>query len=196
MTTTTTTTKTTSTGAKVKQTSVITMLDLIGFATEAGKSALAVTSTEASIKTAFEARTKALAGFNTSALSIKNSGVVLVDGRKKGKEAEQTLALKTAFIDSLGDLASDTKQAYYEIFRKVVNTGEKAKGMNKSKDGKRSKADKVKGEKAEGEFINAIVALYNHSEFNTLTKATKTELVNIMIIEGVLEQADFEQAIA
>lgn len=184
-----TTTTTTSTGATVTKKSVITMLDLIGFATEAGKSALAVTSTEASIKTAFEARTKALAGFNTSALSIKNSGVVLVDGRKKaGKDAEQTLALKSAFMDSLGTLAEDTKQAYYEIFRKVVNTGEKTKGMNKSKDGKRgSKVSKKTEEKSEGLFANVLAMVYNHSEFESLSEATQNEIKAILVAEEYLE---------
>jgi hypothetical protein len=188
------TTAKTSQGAKVTKKTVVTLLDIVGFATEAGKASVTVNQQEAILMSVEEAKKKALENFNANALSIKASGYILADGRKQDAN---TKTIRQAFLDSLGDLASDTKQAYYEIFRKVVNTGTKAKGFNKT-EGKRNtkKADKVKGEKAEGEFINAIVAFYNHSEFHTLTKATKTELVNIMIIEGVLDQSDFEQAIA
>jgi hypothetical protein len=190
-----TTVKTTSTGAKVKQTTVITMLDIIGFATEAGTASLSVGKQDGLIESAIEAKKKALEIFNAKALSIKNAGFTLADGRKQDKN---TLAIKSAFTDSLGELSDSTKQNYYEIFRKVVNSGEKAKGMNKTEGGRagKNKAGKVKGEKAEGEFINAIVALYNHSEFTTLSVTTKTELVKIMIAEKVLSQNDFAEAIA
>ena len=184
----------TSQGATVKKTTVVTLLDIVGFATEAGKASVTVNQQDAILVSVAEAKKKALENFNANALSIKSSGYTLADGRKQDAN---TKTIRQAFLDSLGDLASDTKQAYYEIFRKVVNTGTKATGFNKS-EGKRNgkKVSKVKEEKAEGEFINAIIALYNHSEFETLTKATKTELVNIMIIEGRLDQSDFEKAIA
>ena len=165
----------------------------MGFATEAGKASVTVNQQDAILVSVAEAKKKALENFNANALSIKSSGYTLADGRKQDAN---TKTIRQAFLDSLGDLASDTKQAYYEIFRKVVNTGTKAKGFNKSEGKRGSKVSKVKEEKAEGEFINAIIALYNHSEFETLTKATKTELVNIMIIEGRLDQSDFEKAIA
>jgi len=190
-----TTVKTTSTGAKVKQTTVITMLDIIGFATEAGQASLLVGKQDSVIESAIEQKKKALENFNTKALSIKNAGFTLADGRKQDKN---TLAIKTAFTDSLGELSDSTKQNYYEVFRKVVNSGKKASGMNKTEGGRagKNKAGKVKGEKAEGEFINQIVALYNHSEFTTLSVSTKTELVKIMIAHELLSANDFDEAIA
>jgi hypothetical protein len=182
-----TTVTTTSTGAKVKQTTVVTMLDLIGFATEAGAGAIKAGAQDSIIESAMKAKTEALAKFNSNALSIKSSGVILLDGRKKGKEAEQTLALKTAFIDSLGDLAESTKQAYYEIFRKVVNSGEKAKGMNKTEGGRKGKVSKKTESKGEGVFANALAMVYNHSEFDSLSEATQAEIKAILVAEEYLE---------
>jgi len=180
-----TTVTTTSTGAKVKQTSVVTLLDIIGFATEAGASALTIGKQDSMIESAIELKKKALENFNAKALSIKASSYVLADGRKQDAN---TKAIKQAFLDSLGELADTTKQAYYEIFRKVVNTGEKAKGMNKSKDGRKgNKADKAQGEKAEVLFANVLVALYNHSEFESLSEATQAEIKAILVAEECLE---------
>ena len=175
----------TSQGATVKQSTVVTLLDIMGLAGEAGLASLSVGKQDSLIESAIELKKKALEVFNAKALSIKGAGFTLEDGRKQDKN---TLAIKTAFIDSLGDLAKDTKQAYYEIFRKVVNSGEKAKGMNKSKDGRKDKkADKATGEKAETLFANVLVALYNHSEFDTLSESTQNEIIAILKAEECLE---------
>ena len=176
---------TTSQGAKVKQVTVLTLLDIMGLAGDAGASALLIGKDDALLESTYESKKTNLATFNAKALSIKTAGFTLADGRKQDKN---TLAIKTAFIDSLGSLADATKQAYYEIFRKVVNSGEKTKGMNKSKDGRKgSKADKAKGEKAEVLFTNVLVALYNHSEFESLSESTQNEIVAILQAEECLE---------
>jgi len=175
----------TSQGATVKQSTVVTLLDIMGLAGEAGQASLSVGKQDSLIESAIELKKKALEVFNAKALSIKSAGFTLEDGRKQDKN---TLAIKTAFIDSLGDLAKDTKQAYYEIFRKVVNSGKKANSMNKTEGGRKDKkADKATGEKAETLFANVLVALYNHSEFDTLSESTQNEIIAILKAEECLE---------
>lgn len=173
----------TSQGAVVTKKTVVTLLDIVGFATNAGASALAIGKQDSLIESAIELKKKNLESFNASALSIKASGYILADGR--GNDAN-TKTIKEAFLDSLGDLATTTKQAYYEIFRKVVNSGTKAKGMNKTEGKRDSKADKATGEKAEVLFANVLVALYNHSEFESLSQSTQDEIVAILKAEECL----------
>lgn len=174
----------TSQGATVTKKTVVTLLDVVGFATEAGKASLAVSQQDAILMSVEEAKKKALEVFNAQALSIKASGYALADGRKQDAN---TKTIRQAFLDSLGDLADTTKQAYYEIFRKVVNTGTKAKGFNKT-DGKRgSKVSKKSESKPEGSFANALASLYNHSEFESLSEATQAEIKAILVAEEYLE---------
>lgn len=174
----------TSQGATVTKKTVVTLLDVVGFATEAGSSALAVGKQDSILESAIEAKKTALENFNAKALSIKASGYTLADGRKQDAN---TKTIKQAFLDSLGDLADTTKQAYYEIFRKVVNSGTKAKGMNKT-DGKRgNKVSKKTESKGEGSFANVLASLYNHSEFESLSEATQNEIKAILVAEEYLE---------
>ena len=174
----------TSQGATVTKKTVVTLLDIVGFATEAGKASVTVNQQDAILLSVEEAKKKALATFNDKALSIKASGYVLADGRKQDAN---TKTIRQAFLDSLGDLASDTKQAYYEIFRKVVNSGTKAKGFNKSEGKRGSKVSKKTEEKPEALFANVLASLYNHSEFESLSEATQAEIKSILVAEEYLE---------
>lgn len=178
------TTAKTSQGATVTKKTVVTLLDIVGFATEAGKASVTVSQQDAILLSVEEAKKKALEVFNAKALSIKASGYILADGRKQDAN---TKTIRQAFLDSLGDLATDTKQAYYEIFRKVVNTGEKAKGFNKSEGKRGSKVSKKTEGKPEALFANVLASLYNHSEFESLSEATQAEIKSILVAEEYLE---------
>ena len=178
------TTAKTSQGATVTKKTVVTLLDIVGFATEAGKASVTVNQQEAILMSVEEAKKKALENFNANALSIKASGYILADGRKQDAN---TKTIRQAFLDSLGDLKDTTKQAYYEIFRKVVNTGTKAKGFNKTEGKRGNKVSKKTEEKAEGLFANVLAMVYNHSEFESLSEATQAEIKSILVAEEYLE---------
>ena len=162
----------TSQGAKVKTTSEkasLTMLEMIDLVVEAGKQAL-------SYKGADDLKAKALEIINAKGLALHNGGTRLADGRSNDT---QTKALKSAFIDSMGDLKPAYKQNVYELFAKLVNSGKAIKDLNKSRNSKKN------GEgKPEADFDIPVAKVYNHSKFAELSKATQTELKDILAEAG------------
>jgi hypothetical protein len=162
----------TSQGAKVKtisEKSSLTMLEMIDLVVEAGKQAL-------SYKGADDLKAKALEIINAKGLALHNGGTRLADGRSNDA---QTKALKSAFLDSMGDLKPAYKQNVYELFAKLVNSGKAIKDLNKSRNSKKN------GEgKPEVDFDVVIAKVYNHSDFATLSKNAQNELKDILSKAG------------
>ena len=132
-------------------------------------------------KQAGDNQVKALELLNAKVSALHNGGVRLQDGRSKDK---QTLVIKTAFIDSLGELSKSYKQDQWELFFKAVNSGKAIKTLNKS----RNKSGGAKGQKGEGELVNKAVAFYNHSELaEKFSPEFVAELVDYLKAEGCLE---------
>ena len=176
----------TSQGASVKVVPApkasLTLLDIVGLASEAGQASFAISKADATIESAKKIQESNYEILNKKASSIKVAGYVLADGRKQDAN---TKTIKQAFIDSLGDLADATKQAYYEIFRKAVNDGKKITSMNKTEGG-RKVSKKTEG-KPEATFANVLASLYNHSEFESLSEATQAEVKAILVAEEYLD---------
>jgi len=167
----------TSQGAKVKTTSEkasLTMLEMIDLVVEAGKQAL-------SYKGADDLKAKALEIINAKGLALHNGGTRLADGRSNDP---QTKALKSAFLDSMGDLKPAYKQNVYELFAKLVNSGKEIKDLNKSRNSKKNGDPKP-----EVDFDIVVAKVYNHSEFAELSKATQSELKDILAKAGYAFEA-------
>jgi len=128
-------------------------------------------------KSANDAQVSALEMLNAKVSALHNGGVRLQDGRSKDK---QTLVIKTAFIDSLGNLSKSYKQDQWELFFKAVNSGKAIKTLNKS----RNSGDKAKKEKEPKPFADLVAPLYNHPDFDGLSEATKNELMDILLEAG------------
>ena len=162
----------TSAGAKVKITSdkpSLTMLEMIDLVVEAGKQAL-------SYKGADDLKAKALEIINAKGKALHNGGTRLADGRSNDP---QTKALKSAFLDSMGDLKPAYKQNVYELFAKLVNSGKPIKDLNKSRNSKKNGDSKP-----EADFDIPVAKVYNHSDFATLSKATQAELKEVLAKAG------------
>lgn len=168
----------TSQGANVKTVSAkpsLTGNEILDLVQDSGAQVLAY-------KQAGDNQVKALEILNAKVSAMHNGGVRLQDGRSKDK---QTLVIKTAFIDSLGDLSKSYKQDIYEIFFKAVNSGKPIKTLNKS----RNSGKGAKGQKGEQDIINLLVKLYNHSSFeDTLSEDAQAEITDILNREGLLEE--------
>jgi hypothetical protein len=166
------TTQLTSQGAKVKTTSEkssLTMPEMLDLVHDAGLQVLAY-------KGADDTKVQALEIINTKGLTMHNGGTRLADGRSNDP---QTKALKSAFIDSMGDLKPAYKQNVYELFAKLVNSGKEIKDLNKSRNSKKN------GEgKAEVDFDVVIAKVYNHSDFAELSKNTQNELKEVLAKAG------------
>ena len=133
-------------------------------------------------KSASDAQVSALEIINAKVSALHNGGVRLQDGRSKDK---QTLVIKTAFIDSLGNLSKSYKQDQWELFFKAVNSGKAIKTLNKS----RNKSGDAKGQKGEQSIINLIVKLYNNSDFEeTFSEEVQSEILDILKREGCIEE--------
>jgi len=162
----------TSQGATVKVTSEkssLTMTEMLDLVVEAGKQAL-------SYKGADDLKAKALEIINAKGKALHNGGTRLADGRSNDA---QTKALKSAFLDSMGDLKPAYKQNVYELFAKLVNSGKEIKDLNKSRNSKKN------GEgKPEVDFDIPVAKVYNHSDFATLSKNTQVELKDILSKAG------------
>jgi hypothetical protein len=119
----------------------------------------------------------ALKTFNTSALSLHNSGVRLLDGRKKDAT---TMASRKAFLDQCekDGLASKTAQNYYELFFKTVNSGKELKTFHFQKDAKKSKTEK---DSTPEPLANLLVAVYNHADFEkSFSVDAQNEIIEIL----------------
>lgn len=169
---------TTSQGAKVITKSdkpSLTGAEILDLVQDSGAQVLAY-------KQAGDNQVKALELLNQKVSAMHNGGVRLQDGRSKDK---QTLVIKTAFIDSLGELSKSYKQDIYEIFFKAVNSGKAIKTLNKS----RNSGKGAKGQKGEQDIINLLVKLYNNSAFeDTLSEDAQAEITDILNREGLLEE--------
>jgi hypothetical protein len=162
----------TSQGATVKVSSdkpSLTMPEMLDLVHDAGIQVLAY-------KGADDTKAKALEVINAKGQAMHNGGVRLADGRSNDP---QTKALKSAFLDSMGDLKPAYKQNVYELFAKLVNSGKAIKDLNKSRNSKKN------GEpKAEVDFDVPVAKVYNHSDFATLSKATQAELKEVLAKAG------------
>ena len=133
-------------------------------------------------KSATDSQVSSLELLNEKIACLHNGGVRLQDGRSKDK---QTLVIKTAFIDSLGNLSKSYKQDQWELFFKAVNTGKAVKTLNKS----RNSGKGAKGQKGESPIVNILVKLYNHPDFeSTLTDEVQAEIIDILNREGCIEE--------
>ena len=133
-------------------------------------------------KSASDSQVSALELLNQKIACLHNGGVRLQDGRSKDK---QTLVIKTAFIDSLGNLSKSYKQDQWELFFKAVNSGKAVKTLNKS----RNSGNGAKGQKTEGDIYNILVKLYNHSDFeNVLTEEIQAEIIDLLKANGNIEE--------
>lgn len=162
----------TSQGAKVKtisEKSSLTMPEMLDLVHDAGVQVLAY-------KGADDTKVQALESINAKGLALHNGGTRLADGRSNDA---QTKALKSAFIDSMGDLKPAYKQNVYELFAKLVNSGKAIKDLNKSRNSKKNG-----DEKPEVDFDVVIAKVYNHSEFAELSKTTQAELKDILAKAG------------
>lgn len=158
-------------GGKVKVVSdkpSLTKPEILGLVCDAGKAYV-------ECKTHSESAEKALTVFNEKALALHSGGVRLVDGRAK---CETTKLVKQAFVDSLGDLAPKTKQNYYELFFKVVNTG---KAISKFKPDS-AKAKGSKGNQSKPvEILDLLAKVYNHAKFEkTFSADTVIEIRDLL----------------
>jgi hypothetical protein len=113
---------------------------------------------------------------NEKVACLHNGGVRLQDGRSKDK---QTLVIKTAFIDSLGNLSKSYKQDQWELFFKAVNSGKAIKTLNKSRN-----SDKVKKEKDPVDFASVLAKVYNHADFDSLSMTTQDEIKDLLLEAG------------
>ena len=162
----------TSQGAKVTTTSdkaSLTMAEMLDLVADAGKQVLAY-------KGADDTKVKALESINAKGKALHNGGTRLADGRSNDP---QTKALKSAFLDSMGDLKPAYKQNVYELFAKLVNSGKAIKDLNKSRNSKKNGDPKP-----EADFDIVVAKVYNHSEFAELSKATQSELKDILAKAG------------
>jgi hypothetical protein len=168
---------TTSQGAKVKTQSTkpsLTSLEVLDLVTDSGSQVLAYAQ-------AGEAQGKALEVLNQKIQALHNGGIRFEDGRKKDP---QTASAKQALIDSLGDKSKSYKQDIWELFFKAVNTGKALKTLNKS----RNAGKGAKTQKTEGDILNVLVKLYNHSAFeDTLSEEAREEITDILMREGCIE---------
>jgi hypothetical protein len=154
----------TSQGATVKVTSEkssLTMSEMLDLVADAGKQVLAY-------KGADDTKAKALETINAKGLALHKGGTRLADGRSKDK---QTLTLKQAFLDSMGDLKPAYKQNCYELFAKLVNSGKTIKDLNKSK----NKAKNGEGD-TEPKFEGLLVKLECHSQLSEFSDKFQAEL--------------------
>ena len=163
-------------GGKVKVTSdkpSLTKPEILGLVSEAGKAYI-------DCQGFTESAEKALEVFNSKAIALHSGGVRLVDGRSKDP---QTAFVKQAFIDSLGNLAPKTKQNYYELFFKIVNTG---KAITKFKPDS-AKAKGSKGNQAKPvEILDLLAKVYNHAKFEKTFSAD-----TVIEIRDILEKAKY-----
>ena len=127
-------------------------------------------------KSAIDAQVSSLELLNTKVSALHSGGVRLLDGRSKDK---QTLVIKTAFIDSLGNLSKSYKQDQWELFFKAVNSGKAIKTLNKSRN-----SDKVKKEKDPVAFCDVLAKVYNHSDFDSLSMTTQDEIKDLLLEAG------------
>lgn len=133
-------------------------------------------------KQAGDTMASCLESLNKSIANLHNGGVRLQDGRSKDK---QTLVIKTALMDSLGNLSKSYKQDIWEMYFKAVNSGKPLKGLNKSRNSDKG----AKGQKTEQGIINLIVKLYNNSEFeDTFSEEVQAEILDILKREGCIEE--------
>ena len=133
-------------------------------------------------KSASDSQVSALELLNQKIACLHNGGVRLQDGRSKDK---QTLVIKTAFIDSLGNLSKSYKQDQWELFFKAVNSGKAIKTLNKS----RNSGKGAKGQKTESAIVNILVKLYNHPDFeSTLSDDAQADILDILKREGCIEE--------
>jgi len=162
----------TSQGAKVKTTSdksSLTMPEMLDLVHDAGKQVIAY-------KGADDTKAQALETINAKGLALHNGGTRLADGRSNDP---QTKALKSAFLDSMGDLKPAYKQNVYELFAKLVNSGKAIKDLNKSRNSKKN------GEsKPEVDFDAVVAKVYNHSEFDTLPEVARKALKDVLAKAG------------
>ena len=165
-------------GAKVKTVSAnpsLTSTEILDLIHDSAKQVIAY-------KQAGDSQVSALETLNKKIACLHNGGVRLEDGRSGDKA---TKAARTAFKDSLGDLSATYKQDIWELFRSGVNSGKELKTLNKSRN-KNKGANQTKGE---GEIINILVKLYNHSDFeDTLSPEVQAEITDILSREGLLEE--------
>lgn len=162
----------TSQGATVKVSSdkpSLTMPEMLDLVHDAGVQVLAY-------KGADDTKAKALELINAKGQAMHNGGVRLADGRSNDA---QTKALKSAFLDSMGDLKPAYKQNVYELFAKLVNSGKAIKDLNKSRNSKKNGDSKP-----EVDFDVPVAKVYNHSDFATLSKATQAELKEVLAKAG------------
>jgi hypothetical protein len=153
----------TSQGANVKvvsEKSSLTMSEMIDLVADAGKQVLAY-------KGADDTKAKALETINAKGLALHKGGTRLADGRSKDK---QTLTLKQAFLDSMGDLKPAYKQNCYELFAKLVNNGKAIKDLNKSKNKAKN------GDVVEPKFEGLLVKLECHSQLSEFSDKFQAEL--------------------
>ena len=164
----------TSQGAKVKtisEKSSLTMPEMLDLVHDAGLQVLAY-------KGADDTKVQALESINAKGLALHNGGTRLADGRSNDA---QTKALKSAFIDSMGDLKPAYKQNVYELFAKLVNSGKEIKDLNKSRNSKKNGDSKP-----EVDFDIVVAKVYNHSDFDTLPESAQK------ILKDVLAKAGYE----
>ena len=162
----------TSQGAKVKtisEKSSLTMPEMLDLVHDAGVQVLAY-------KGADDTKVQALEVINAKGKALHNGGTRLADGRSNDA---QTKALKSAFLDSMGDLKPAYKQNVYELFAKLVNSGKEIKDLNKSRNSKKNGDSK-----SEVDFDVVIAKVYNHSDYATLSKNTQNELKDILSKAG------------
>ena len=119
----------------------------------------------------------ALEALNAKGLALHNGGVRIADGRSKYKA---TAVIKSALIDSLGNLSKSYKQDQWELFAKLVNSGKAIKTLNKS----RNKSDKVKKEKEAPAFADVLAKVYNHADFDSLSLSTQDEIKDLLLEAG------------
>lgn len=128
-------------------------------------------------KQAGDSQVSALESLNKTIANMHNGGVVIQDGRSKDK---QSLVIKSALLDSLGNLSKSYKQDIWELVSKAVNTGKPLKTLNKS----RNKSDKVKKEKEAPAFADVLAKVYNHAEFDTLSLSAQDEIKDLLLEAG------------
>lgn len=129
-------------------------------------------------KQAGDSQVSALESLNKTIANMHNGGVVIQDGRSKDK---QTLVIKTALLDSLGNLSKSYKQDIWELVSKAVNTGKPLKTLNKSRN---SGKDKVKKEKDPVDFASVLAKVYNHADFDSLSLSTQDEIKDLLLEAG------------
>lgn len=163
---------TTSQGAKVKVVSDKPSLsgsEILDLVADSGKHIV-------SYKQAGDTMSSCLESLNKDIACLHNGGVRLQDGRSKDK---QTLVIKTALMDSLGNLSKSYKQDIWEMYFKAVNSGKPLKGLNKSRN-----SDKVKKEKDPVDFASVLAKVYNHADFDSLSMTAQDEIKDLLLEAG------------